>query len=44
MISIDLHSKRKEFKMKTLQVLGPGCANCQKLAALCAEVVTENAV
>ena len=30
--------------MIRIQVVGPGCANCQKLAALCAEVVAENAV
>ncbi len=28
--------------MIQIQVVGPGCANCEKLAALCREVVTEN--
>jgi small redox-active disulfide protein 2 len=28
--------------MIDIKVVGPGCANCQKLAALCREVVTEN--
>jgi small redox-active disulfide protein 2 len=27
-----------------IQVVGPGCSNCRKLATLCAEVVAENAV
>ena len=30
--------------MIRIQVVGPGCSNCRKLAALCAEVVAENAV
>ena len=30
--------------MIRIQVVGPGCANCQRLAALCEEVVAENAV
>jgi small redox-active disulfide protein 2 len=28
--------------MIRIQVVGPGCANCRKLAALCEEVVSEN--
>lgn len=27
--------------MMKIQVVGPGCANCEKLRALCEEVVTE---
>ena len=28
--------------MLSILVLGPGCYNCQKLEAMCKEVVTEN--
>jgi small redox-active disulfide protein 2 len=28
--------------MLNIQVIGSGCPNCQKLAALCLEVVSEN--
>jgi small redox-active disulfide protein 2 len=28
--------------MLNIQVIGSGCPNCQKLAALCSEVVSEN--
>lgn len=28
--------------MINIKVVGPGCANCQKLEALCKEVVAEN--
>jgi len=30
--------------MIRIQVVGPGCANCRKLAALCEEVVSENGI
>ncbi len=30
--------------MIRIQVVGPGCVNCQRLAALCQEVVSETGV
>lgn len=30
--------------MVSIKVVGPGCANCQKLESLCKEVVAENGI
>jgi small redox-active disulfide protein 2 len=34
--------KKENLKMLNIKVLGPGCPNCEKLEALCKEVLAEN--